>query len=173
MNRYDERENYIIKEVNCDNADFKELCVKLDDFQNNMIMERASLGFTALAGLERLQKILVMYDNEKAIACASLKPVNKTTCEIARIYTEEEYRGKGLAKLLTNRIIELANDLGYNKMILDTWKDGISARALYQKMGFIEIPMFDIDTLKKSFSMDDEDKLKKIQELLVFMERDI
>ena len=140
---------------------------------NNIVPERVNLGFTALAGLERLQKIIVMYDNNKAIACASLKPVNEITCEIARIYTLEEYRGKGLAKLLMNKIIEFAKESGYSKMVLDTWKDSISARALYKKMGFIEIPMFDIETLKNSFSMNDENKLKKIQELLVFMERDI
>ena len=40
-------------------------------------------------------------------------------------------------------------------------------------MGFVEIPMFDIQTLKNSFSTNDEEKLKKIQESLVFMQKDI
>ena len=164
---------YQIKEVNCDNMDFKNFCVKLDEFQNNIFPERANLGFTALAGLEKFQVILVLYDKEKAIACVSLRPVNKTTCEIARLYIDEIYRGKGLAKILVNKIIVSAMESGYKKMILDTLKDSISARILYEKMGFMEIPAFDIDTLKNSFSTDDEERIKKIQKFYVFMEKRI
>ncbi len=164
---------YLIKEVNYDNLDFKNLCIKLDQFQNKIIPWRAELGLTALAGLEKLEKILLIYDNDKAIASASLKPVDKTTGEIARVYTDEKYRGKGVAKILINKVIEFAKKSGYKRLVLDTWKNSVSARKLYEKMGFIEIPMFDIETLKNSFSTNDEDKLRRIQELLVFMQKDI
>lgn len=164
---------YIIKEVNYDNLDFKNLCVKLDEFQNDIVPERVNLGFTALDGLEKLQRVLLIYDNDRAIASAALKPVNETTAEVARIYTDEEYRRKGLAELLINKITEIAKGKGYKKLNLDTWKDSIAARKLYEKIGFIEIPMFDIETLKNSFAINDEDKLRKIQELLVTMEKSI
>lgn len=165
--------DYLIKEVSYNNLDFKNLCVKLDQFQNIIIPFRTELGLTALAGLEKLEKILVIYYNDNAIATAALKPVDKTTAEIARVYTDEKYRGKGLAKILIDKITEFAKESGYKKLVLDTWKDSISARKLYRKMGFEEVPMFDIRTLKNSFSTNDEDKLRKIQELLVFMEKDI
>ena len=124
-------------------------------------------------GLEKLQRVLLIYDNDRAIASAALKPVNETTAEVARIYTDEEYRRKGLAELLINKITEIAKGKGYKKLNLDTWKDSIAARKLYEKIGFIEIPMFDIETLKNSFAINDEDKLRKIQELLVTMEKSI
>lgn len=164
---------YEIKEVNYDDLDFKNLCVKLDEFQNDIVPGRVNLGFTALDGLEKLQSVLLMYDNDRAIVSAALKPVNETTAEVARIYTDEEYRRKGLAELLINKITEIAKEKGYKKLILDTWKDSIAARKLYEKIGFIEIPMFDIETLKNSFAINDEDKLRKIQELLVTMEKSI
>lgn len=165
--------DFEIKEVSYENSDFRNLCIKLDKFQNNLVPQREVLGFTALDGLEKLQKILIVYDNDKAIASVALKPVDTNTAEVARVYTDEEYRGKGLAKILIKEIVEFAKKQGYKKIVLDTWKDSSSARNLYKKLGFIEIPMFDIDTLKNSFSIDDEDKLKKIQELLVFMEKQI
>lgn len=165
--------DFEIKEVSYKNSDFRNLCIKLDKFQNNLVPQREVLGFTALDGLEKLQKILIVYDNDKAIASVALKPVDTNTAEVARVYTDEEYRGKGLAKILIKEIVEFAKKQGYKKIVLDTWKDSSSARNLYKKLGFIEIPMFDIDTLKNSFSIDDEDKLKKIQELLVFMQKQI
>ncbi|MCI8964888.1 MAG: GNAT family N-acetyltransferase [Clostridia bacterium] len=164
---------YLIKEVNYDDLDFKKLCVNLDKFQNEIIPWRTELEISALDGLEKLEKIILIYDCDNAIASAGLKPVNEITAEIARVYTDEKYRGKGLAKILINEIIEFAKESGYKKLVLDTWKDSVSARNLYRKMGFVEIPMFDIQTLKNSFSTNDEEKLKKIQESLVFMQKDI
>ncbi len=79
-----------IKEVNYDNNDFKNLCRKLDEFQNIIVPQRVKLGFTALDGLEKLQIILLAYDKNKAIACATLKPVNNVMAEVARVYTNIE-----------------------------------------------------------------------------------
>jgi len=167
---------YIIKEINYDNLDFKSLCLKLDEFQNDIVPERASLGFSSLAGLEKLQKILLMYDKDKAIATAALKAIDGTIGEIVRVYTDEEYRGKGLAKILINKIIEFAKELGYKKLILDVWEYNLSARAVYKKLGFVEIPISNVnpEILKKSFSTAiDENKLKKINGSIIFMEIDI
>ena len=43
-----------------------------------------------------------------------------------------------------NEITEYAREKGYRKLILDTWKDSDSARGLYEKLNFVEIPMFDL-----------------------------
>ena len=165
---------YVIREVKYNNIDFKNLCKKLDDFQNEVFPWRVNLGLTtALDGLERLEKVFLVYDGEKAISSIALKPVNNITAEVARVYTEDNYRCRGLSKMLFDKIILYAKDKGYKRLVLDTWKFSVSARALYKKLGFIEIPTFDIDTLKNSFAMDDDDKLRKIQEVLICMEKDI
>lgn len=166
---------YEIKEVSYDNLDFRKLCVKLDEFQNVIVPERVELGFSTLKGLEKLQKILVMYDKDIPIASVALKPIKDGVTEVARVYTEEKYRGNGLAKILIEKIIQFAREQGYEKVILDTWKRSSSARRLYEKLGFTEIPMFDSDTLKNSFSIknEDENKIRQVQELLVFMEKQL
>lgn len=165
--------DFKIKEVDFNHMDFKKLCRKLDDFQNNIFPERVSLKMSALDGLEKLEKILLMYDGNNVIACGALKPVNDSTAELARMYTDDNYRGQGLAKQIIKEITDYARTKGYKKIILDTWKKSTSARGLYTSLGFREIPPFDGKTFQNSFSTYDENIQNKIQDKLVFMELDL
>ena len=165
--------NYEIKEVDFNNIDFKHLCEKLDDFQNDIFPERTSLKMSALDGLEKLEKILLMYSENNVIACGALKPVNESTAELARMYTDDNYRGQGLAKIIIKEILRYAKIKGYKKIILDTWKDSTSARNLYVSLGFRERPPFDAKTFQNSFSTYNESIQDKIKKKLVFMELDI
>lgn len=164
---------YEIKEVSFEHEDFKKLCKGLDDFQNAIFPERVSLNMSALDGLQKLEKVLLMYDGDEVIASGALKPVNQDTAELARMYTSEAYRGQGLAKQIIKEIIAYAKKAGYKKIILDTWKDSTSARSLYSSLGFKERPPFDTKTFQNSFSTYDESIQNKIQKKLVFMEMDI
>lgn len=164
---------YEIREVSYENEDFQNLCKKLDDFQNHIFPERVLLNMSALDSLQKLEKVLLMYDGEEVIASGALKPVNKESAELARMYTSELYRGQGLAKQMVKEIIAYAKSKGYKKIILDTWKDSTSARKLYSSLGFQERPPFDTKKFQNSFSTYDENIQNKIQSKLVFMELDI
>lgn len=63
-------------------------------------------------------------------------------CEMKRLFIYENHQGKGLGKLLSNQIITIAKELGYAKMRLDTVSKLISANALYDRIGFIDIPAY-------------------------------
>lgn len=165
--------NLIIKEESYDNINFQELCQKLDDFQNELYPERVQLGLNSLDGLNKLEKVYVIYDGDKAVACGGLKPLNKEVGELARVYTSTSYRGGGLARQIISEVIKYAKKKGYKKIILDTWKKSDSARSLYKSLGFRETYPFDSKTFKNSFSTNSEEVQKKIQDNLVFMERDI
>lgn len=167
------RMNYEIRKVDLNNEDFRSLCKKLDDFQNDIFPERKFLNMSALDGLEKLEIIFLMYDGEKAIACGGLKRVNETTAELARMYTDDNYRGQGLAKQIIKEVLNYGKNSGYKKIILDTWKDSVSARHLYTSFGFKERPPFDTKTFKNSFSTYDESIQCKIQDKLVFMELEL
>lgn len=164
---------YEIREVKYDNIDFQNLCQKLDDFQNNIFPERVNLEMSALDGLEKIEKIFIIYDGNCAIASGGLKPVNSEIAELSRMYTDDNYRGQGLAKIIIKKIIDYAKEEGYKKIILDTWQDSISARKLYVSLGFKERPPFDEKTFQNSFSTEDKTIQEKIQSKLVFMELDI
>lgn len=154
---------YEVKEVPANNEDFLDLCKRLDDFQNEIIPERVNLGMSALQGLEKLEVIYLMYDGKKAIACGGLKKVNDETAELARMYTDADYRGQGLAKVIVEKVVIYAKSVGYKRLILDTWMKSKSARKLYQDMGFKEREAFDANTFKNSFSTYDDEIQKRIE----------
>lgn len=164
---------YEVKEAAANNEDFRDLCKRLDDFQNEIIPERVNLGMSALQGLEKLEVIYLMYDGKKAIACGGLKRVNDDTAELARMYTDDDYRGQGLAKVICDKVMTYAKSAGYKRIILDTWVKSKSARRLYESMGFKEREAFDANTFKNSFSTYDDEIQKRIEDKLVFMEREL
>lgn len=63
-------------------------------------------------------------------------------CEMKRLYVYEKYQKLGLGKKLCEVLIQTAAERGYKKMRLDTLKSMQSAVALYQRLGFYEIPAY-------------------------------
>lgn len=63
-------------------------------------------------------------------------------CEMKRLYVNEDSQGKGVGKLLCNEILRISKDLGYSKMRLDTVSRLEAANALYEGIGFYDIPKY-------------------------------
>jgi ribosomal protein S18 acetylase RimI-like enzyme len=61
-------------------------------------------------------------------------------CEMKRLYLRPQFRGKGLGRVLADRIIGEARRIGYRRMRLDTvepvMKDAV---GMYRRIGFREI----------------------------------
>jgi putative acetyltransferase len=83
--------------------------------------------------------LLAEYDGQLA-ACAALHKLGSGICEMKRLYLRPPFRGKGLGRILAERIITEARQAGYHRMRLDTvepvMKDAV---AMYRKLGFKEI----------------------------------
>ena len=54
---------------------------------------------------------------------------------IQNVYTEPEWRRRGLAALLIKRIIDWTRELGIESLVLHASHDG---RAIYERLGFIQ-----------------------------------
>ena len=80
--------------------------------------------------------IILCYENKKPTGCIALRKFEGDTCEMKRLYLRPEARGKGIGRVLANKIIEKAKELGYKKMQLDTLETMKEAIALYKSMGF-------------------------------------
>ncbi len=52
------------------------------------------------------------------------------------VYVERGWRGKGVGSRLLTRLIELARELGYHKLVLSAFPSNAGGMALYQKLGF-------------------------------------
>ncbi len=83
--------------------------------------------------------LLAEYEAQLA-GCVALHKLAPGICEMKRLYLRPPFRGKGLGRILTDRIIAEARHIGYQRMRLDTvepvMKDAV---AMYRKLGFHEI----------------------------------
>ncbi len=162
---------YEIKEVKHNNKDFIKLCKKIDDYQNELIPKRKKWGFSSLDNIEILEKILLMYVKEKAVASASIRKVDNNTAELCSIYTEENYRNKKISTLLINELIRYLRDNNYKKLILYTLKGSVPAISLYNKLGFIEKAIEEKEEDLEHMSYLDNDTLEEIDKYTVYMEK--
>ncbi|MFZ2149710.1 MAG: GNAT family N-acetyltransferase [Minisyncoccia bacterium] len=75
---------------------------------------------------------------DKIIGMGAIRKVDETTAEVKRMRVEPSMQGKGIGKLILDRLIERAKELGYKKLILDTGEEQKTARHLYETRGFKE-----------------------------------
>lgn len=61
------------------------------------------------------------------------------TAELMRIAVTPDYRGKGIAKAIIERMITCAKERGCERMMLEVRESNTSARELYKRCGFCEI----------------------------------
>ncbi len=89
--------------------------------------------------------LLARIDVEPA-GCCALRPLDAVdypnACEMKRLYVRERFRRTGLGRQLAEAILDYARLAGYACVLLDTLDEMESARALYQELGFEEIPPY-------------------------------
>jgi L-amino acid N-acyltransferase YncA len=58
------------------------------------------------------------------------------------IYVDRAYRGRGVGKVMLARLIELARELGFHKMVLSAFPSNSGGVALYERMGFRTVGIY-------------------------------
>lgn len=92
-------------------------------------------------------ELLIAWDVEtaaprQAIGCVAVRPFADDACEMKRLWVAPEARGTRLGVRLGEAILQVARDLGYRRMLLDTLRSMHAANGLYQRLGFREAPAY-------------------------------
>ena len=88
---------------------------------------------------------LATVDGEVA-GCCALRPLDSAhypnASEMKRLYVRPAFRNFGLGRQLAEATLDAARAAGYSCVLLDTLDDMETARALYDELGFEEIPPY-------------------------------
>ena len=78
--------------------------------------------------------------------CCALRPLDScdyaNAAEMKRLYVRPAFRGLGLGRQLAQSTLDAAQLNGYDSVLLDTLNDMEIARAMYEDLGFKEIPPY-------------------------------
>jgi putative acetyltransferase len=90
--------------------------------------------------------LLVAKVDGEIAGCCALRPLDSSdyvnAAEMKRLYVRPAFRGLGLGLQLAEAILDEARIEGYDSVLLDTLDDMEIARAMYEELGFKEIPPY-------------------------------
>ena len=92
-------------------------------------------------------------DDGIARGCIALRKLSDGKGEVKRLYVRPEYRGKGIATALVERIVKDARNIGYKELYLDTLPELESAVKLYKSFGFEETGQYNDSPVDKTIFM--------------------
>lgn len=83
---------------------------------------------------------------DRVAGCCALRPLDNVdypnAAEMKRLYVDPQFRGLGLGRVLAEATLDAARQASYDVVLLDTLSDMESARALYEDLGFVDIPPY-------------------------------
>jgi len=97
---------------------------------------------------------LAQADTGEIVGSAGLIHEGNGVFELAKMAVAAAYRGKGISKLLIEKCIEKAKNLGAKKLYLVSNSQLTTAVALYEKYGFKHVPLVDLHYVTADVKME-------------------
>ena len=98
--------------------------------------------------------LILAYKNNIAIGCAGIRELDKNTAELKRMFVQTDYRKYKIGRKLLELAIDIAKELNYKTIRLDTLPTMIQAQNLYRSFGFYEIPSYRFNPIKGTVYME-------------------
>ncbi|OCA77653.1 GNAT family acetyltransferase [Chryseobacterium contaminans] len=130
-----------IQRTDSNSSDFKELVKSLDA---NLAEHNGDddAFFAQFNKIDMIKNCIVAYIDQTPAACGAFKELTEDTVEIKRMFTNPEFRKRGLGSSIVKELENWAKELGYQKAVLETSKDLTNAISVYEKSGFQRIPNY-------------------------------
>ena len=98
--------------------------------------------------------LLLACMGDLAIGCVGLRPWDRETAELKRMFVRPAYRGYKIGHRLLELIIDIAKELQYKCIRLDTLPGMTEAQRLYRSYGFSEIPPYRFNPVEGTVFME-------------------
>lgn len=131
----------ILKRTDSTNPDFQHLVKLLDTYLAHQNGADHSF-FDQFNKIDTIKNCIVIYVDDIPAACGAFKEFSNDTVEIKRMYTDPQFRKKGLGKAVVMELEKWAKESGFTKAILETSIDFDNAISVYEKSGFYRIPNY-------------------------------
>jgi putative acetyltransferase len=98
--------------------------------------------------------LLIAYNNKMPIGCVAIRELDTETAELKRMFVQPAFRKHKIGRTLLAMIIDIANELNYKKIRLDTLPAMTKAQNMYRAVGFFEIPSYRFNPIKGTVYME-------------------
>jgi len=135
------QQNFSLKRTTANDQDFQLLISRLDhELWNELKEDQAT--YDQYNKVPDINTAVLIYADEKPVACGCFKKYEEETVEIKRMFVEKSHRGLGLSKMILQELEKWAKESGYAFAVLETSIHFKTARNLYEHSGYNTIPNY-------------------------------
>lgn len=98
--------------------------------------------------------LLFAVDDGHPVGCVAVRRLAPAISEMKRLYVRPAVRGQGVGRLLAEAAVSFGRSAGYGAMRLDTLSSMEAARALYRRLGFLEVAPYRFNPLTGAVFME-------------------
>jgi putative acetyltransferase len=124
-----------ILKTDSNNAGFIKLIKLLDNDLNDRYGELQK-QYKKHNKVDYIKDVVIIYKDEVPVACGAFKEHDIDTIELKRIFVIKENRRQGLSKLIIRELEELAINIGWKHILLETGIKQHEAIDLYKNAGY-------------------------------------
>lgn len=129
-----------LRQTDCENPDFLQLCKELDAFLNEAVGgEEKREKYKKFNHANTMDVTVIAYDGKEAVGCGALRKYSKDEIEVKRVFVKEAYRGQNIGGMIMEELILQARKLSFQRMILETGVFLMASVRLYERYGFERI----------------------------------
>ena len=138
------KDNMTLKIIFTDekNEDFISLAKKLWDEYVEISGDTVK-EYQKFNNLEGEHFVILVFDNDKAVACGSFKKFSKDTVEIRRVFVDKEYRRRKLAFYIMGNLEKIAKEKGYSYAVLETGAKNEVSKKFYKRLNYTIVGNFE------------------------------